>query len=252
VAVLIVTLAYNEEKSIGLLLEKIEETLGSTEYQYRVIVINDGSKDRTPEIVKGMGSQMPVELVSHETNLGVGEAFKTGLRHAASIAQDRDTIITMEADNTNDATMIPKMVEEIAKGFDVVCASRYLKGGKYVGFPPYRLALSFFANLFMKVFFQIKGIRDYTIFYRAYRASLIKRALQIYGDSFINVKGFAANAQILVRLSRLGIKASEVPLVYRYDLKKSRSTVRVIFQIFEYLRLLVDRFSRKEETREHP
>lgn len=232
----LVLLAYNEEAGIGDHLAAIRD-LGLPDLA--VTVVNDGSTDRTESIARQLGTTMALEVLSHERNRGVAAAFDTGLRHAAAVSAPSDFVITMEADGTNDPGTLPPMIDLLKAGFDVVCGSRYLPGGGYEGFPLKRKVFSVGANLVMRWYCGLKPIKDYTIFFRGYRADLLQEAFRRYGSRFIEAAGFFANIEILVKVSRLRpLRAAETPLVYRYGVKRSRSKMRVWRNLSEYLRFL--------------
>src|SRR5258708_1069238 len=94
-----------------------------------------------------------------------------------------------------------------------------------MGVNGYRAALSLCANLFMKVVFDIPGVRDYSCGFRAYRTRVIKDAVSIFGNSFIQLRGlgFTSTLEIMVKLKILGCRFAEVPFVLRYDQKLSES-----------------------------
>lgn len=231
----IVVLAYNEAAGIGSLLIELDEALRRRGWPYQFVIVNDGSTDGTVEAVRALLRRLPITLLNHERNLGVGRAFDTGLRHAAGEAAPSDTIVTIEGDRTNQPETLLAMLSEMERGCDVVCASRYLAGGRYVGFPWMRHAFSLAANWTMRLFFPIPGVRDYTIFYRAYRAGVLAETIRAFGDRFIESRGFTANAEILFKTAMLGpLRCSEVAMVYRYDLKKGGSKMRVWRNIREY------------------
>ena len=77
------------------------------------------------------------------------------------------------------------------------------------------------ANIFMKAFFPMRGVREYSCGYRAYSASIIKNAISTYGNSFIQLRGlgFTCTLEKLVKLHMLGARIAEVPFVLRYDKK---------------------------------
>ena len=128
--------AYNEEKDLPLLLDRIQQAL-SEWANYRVLVVDDGSKDQTAQIVRGASTKMPVVLIQHPQNMGLGAAMRTGLK-AASL--DSDIVVTLDADNSQDPELIRRMVEQLATGYDVVIASRFQPGAQEVGVPPFRNA----------------------------------------------------------------------------------------------------------------
>lgn len=100
-------------------------------------------------------------------------------------------------------------------------------------------------NVVLSLFFHIKGITDYTIFYRAYRADVVQQALQHYGSSFVTTKSFAANLEVLLRVRPYSSRFSEVPLRYDYGLKKSQSKMNPVKTLREYQGLIVKRLMRK-------
>ncbi|MCR4297123.1 MAG: glycosyltransferase, partial [Elusimicrobia bacterium] len=202
------------------MIPELEGTFSAIPGPHRFVIVNDGSRDRTAEVAAGLAKDYPVVLASHPVNLGVAKAFDTGLRLALRDAAPEDLIFTMEGDRTNDPACIPEMVRLLRAGRDIVLASRYHPGGSYIGFPLKRRVLSVGANLLARVFFRIPGVKDYTIFYRGYRASALQRALEAYGERFIECRGFASNAEILVKAAKAGpLDCAEVAMIYRYDLK---------------------------------
>ncbi len=235
--VLVVVPAYNEEGNLPSLLPAIHDALArSTDATLDIIVVNDGSRDRTLEVAEGLGKSLPVRVISHPTNLGVARVFMTGLREATASAADDDVIVLMEADSTNDPELLPEMVRRIGEGYDVAIGSRYEAGGRYHRFPLKRTALSLGANALVRWLFPIPGARDYTIFYRAYRAGALKMGFERFGDRLIETRTFVCNAELLIKLhSARPLRVSEVPLVYRYDLKKGRSKMPVMRTLREYM-----------------
>ena len=89
--------------------------------------------------------------------------------------------------------------------------------------------------------FPIKGVRDYTCGFRAYRASLLKKAFSVYGDKFVEYKGFQCMADILLKLSRMDAIMSEVPMILRYDLKGGETKMRVSTTVLNTIKLLFKR-----------
>ena len=240
--ILIVLPAFNEEGSIGPLLEAIRRAMHEQGgLAYRAVVVNDGSWDRTAELVGQFEGIMPLELISHPVNRGLSETLKTGLMHVLQKCEESDVVVTMDADNTHTPDLIIRMLQLIESGHDVVIASRYQRGARVIGVPAYRRVLSSGASLLFRAFFPIRGVRDYTCGYRAYRADALKRAVDLYGDDFINQEGFSCMVDILLKFRRLGLSITEVPLVLRYDLKHGMSKMKVVRTIRETLALIVKR-----------
>ena len=231
--------AYNEEENLGDLIPRIGRVLRGANLEYKILVVNDGSKDKTEHVLNDFAKNFPVEVLNHSVNKGVGAAYDTGLRNASSRAKENDVIVLMEADSTNDPSPIPLMAKKIFNDeCDVVIGSRYHSKGGYYHFPLKRLILSKGANFVFRLLFPIKNVRDYTIFFRAYRAGILQKAFSFYGNEFITEKSFVCNAAILVRMKRFNIRVEELPLEYRYDLKKGRSKMNIGKNLGEYMHFI--------------
>lgn len=236
--------AYNEEKTLMPLLGAIRESMDEAGLPYRVVVVNDGSTDSTVDVVRKAFGSMPVTLVEHPRNLGLAEALKTGLLEAQKEASSNDVIVTMDSDNTHPPRLITTMVKMLGEGYDVVIGSRYQRGAKVIGVPLLRRALSFCASIVFRVFFPIKGVKDYTNGYRAYKAQVIKDMFDAYGDKFISEPGFSCMVDVLLKIRRYPVVIGEAPLILRYDRKASASKMKVVKTILETLRLIGKRLVR--------
>lgn len=223
--VFVVLPAYNEEEALPRLLTKLALLYTEAKLEGRIIVVDDGSRDHTAEIVGSWGP--PVELVVHPRNLGLGAAIRSGLTYAARLAADDDAIVTMDADDTHIPGLIPRMIATLGEGYDVVIASRYQPGSRTLGVSLLRQFLSWGAGWLFRLTLPMSGVRDYTSGFRAYRARVIKRAIDHWGEQFVDRNDFSSMPRLLLRMRRLGVIAVEVPMVLRYDLKPGVSKMRV-------------------------
>jgi dolichol-phosphate mannosyltransferase len=230
--------AYNEEEALPELLERIGETFADSRIPYEIIVVDDGSSDGTAQIVSSMSFQMPIQLVRHAKNQGLGVTLRDGLKEVVEQAGERDIIITMDADNTHPPGLIPRMVQLVHEGCDVVIASRFQPGARVIGVPFGRNILSIGARILFSIMFPTRGVRDYTSGYRAYRTSVVRQAIARYGDNFVGEKGFSCMAEVLLKLRKVGAVFGEVPLVLRYDQKGGLSKMKVLRTIKLTLSLL--------------
>jgi dolichol-phosphate mannosyltransferase len=89
--------------------------------------------------------------------------------------------------------------------------------------------------------FPIRGVRDYTCGFRAYRADALRRAIARYGDGLISETGFSCMADLLLKLRTLPLEMGEVPLELRYDRRGGGSKMRVLRTIRQTLGLLLRR-----------
>jgi dolichol-phosphate mannosyltransferase len=231
--------AYNEEEALALLLPRIRQVMEQHQLAGQVIVVDDGSTDRTAETARAGGAD---EVLPHAQNMGLAAGLRTGLNHAIQTAQPDDVIVTMDADNTHDPGLIPRMIQRIDEGFDIVIASRFRPGARVVGVSPTRRALSNLGGWVYRLLLPIRGVRDYTCGYRAYRVAVLQTAFARWGDRFISETGFAAMPDILLKLRLLDdILVTELPFILRYDRKSGASKMRVGSNITTSLMLALRR-----------
>lgn len=220
---------YNEELSIPLLQEvfanEIEMPPG---FEYRIIAINDGSKDRTLELLNQWRQENHrVHVLSHTKKLGEGQAILTGLVEA--IRMSSVCVITLDANAVHPGDTIKQMVAEVKKGADIVIASRYAHGGKQLGAPLLQKLNSLGTRLSLSLLFPIKGISDYTGGFRAYRTTMVNQALSKTETRFLTFRNSLARVEILLKFVVFANKAVEVPVVlnYKYPNKlKANHTIR--------------------------
>ena len=217
--------AYNEEKSFPPLMEKLEAALKQTGQDYKFLICDDGSTDRTAEILLDYSKKLPIEIIEHSINRGLGESSRDLFERAVKIGNQGDIIIRMDCDDTHEPKYILDMLGKLEQGYDVVVASRFEKGGGQMGVNCYRALISRGANLFMKLFFPIQGLREYSCGYRGYRYEKIKEAIDFFGNNFIQLKGlgFTCTLEKLVKLKLIGAKFGEIAFLHRYDQKQSDS-----------------------------
>jgi len=235
--IIIVLPAYNEAEALPPLLDNMEK-LHARLPDTRVLVIDDGSADGTGDVITSRGADW-LRLVPHPHNMGLSQAIQTGFQEALAGAAPQDIIVTMDADNTHDPAQIEAMIAMLENGHDVVIASRYRRGAEWYGIPPHRQLFSLGVRLIFRLMLPVRGVRDYSCGYRAYRAEVLQRAYARWGEAFITEQGFACMPEILFRLSRLSppVRFGEVPMVLHYDLKPGQTKMPVRRTIIETLRL---------------
>jgi len=227
--------AYNEETEIGVRLQNIAKMMEQKGFPFEIWVVNDGSVDRTAEIIGQVSKKIPIHVIHHDKNRGIGVAFFNGLKELVNIVKDEDVVITLDADNTHNLKTVEFMIKRIDEGYEVVIGSCFTTGGMMIGVPIVRHILSYLSNLAYRVLFHIKGIRTYTGFYRAHSGAAIKRAFEKFGDRLIEVSGFAAMAEMVIKFRQIPLFMTEVPMIIRYDLKGRASKMRVMETIQEHL-----------------
>jgi dolichol-phosphate mannosyltransferase len=230
--------AYNEAPALSRLLPRVRAVVEAHRMNAHVVIVDDGSADGTAEVASSYG----VEVVRHERNLGLAAALRTGFAHLAREVQPDDVVVTMDADDSHVPGLIPRMIQRIDEGFDVVIASRFRPGARVLGVPAIRRLLSVLGVAVYRVLAPIAGVRDYTCGYRAYRASVLKQAVDRWGDGFVSETGFTATADVLLKLRHIdGVLMTELPFVLRYDRKPGASKMRVGANVRASVRLALRR-----------
>ena len=236
----------NEERTLPKLIDSIFHEFSNQDYG--VIVINDGSTDRTGSVAESFQEKGQVIVLHNDGNKGLGFTMLRGLREAASRAESTDAVVTMDADNTHEPERIHEMLQRIEKGDDLVIASRFRTGSVVREVPLTREFLSWGASFTFRALFSIPNVRDFTCGFRAYRAGLIQTFCEDVGPSFQLDPGFSSSVQLLLRLSSYDPQVSEIPFSLRYDRKASPSKMNVLRTIFDTLRLIVREKRKRRST----
>jgi dolichol-phosphate mannosyltransferase len=230
--------AYNESQNLPVLMKKMSSYMQKNGDSYTVLIVDDGSSDDTQEVIKVLCAKYPLKTVRHQVNKGPGQAFLTGLREVLKYASDSDIVITKEADNTSDLSILKSMIDKINNGSDLVLASCYADEGGIEGTSFLRIFLSSVANLLLKLLFSIKGVHTYSSFYRVYKTTLLKQFFNVFGDRAVEEKGFACMAEMLIKFNRITKNISEVPMILRGNMRKGKSKMRILKTTMDYLFLM--------------
>ncbi len=231
---LFVVPAYNEERNVARLLDSIC-SLRIEGFRPSLLLVNDGSTDRTREVILGYADRLPVAVVDHPTNLGVGQGFRTGFAAALERLSDGDVIVTIEADNTSDLGILPAMLRQLDDGSDVSLASCYAPGGGVRGTTFIRVVLSKVANGIIRVLCGVSEVHTYSSFYRAYRVGSLRRVMAHYGNQFIEEPGFVCMVEVVAKLHRRKLRLTEVPMVLDGAQRKGASKMKILRTIRGYL-----------------
>lgn len=231
--------AYDEADNILRLFADLESRPELFPPASRVIVVDDGSSDGTPDVVERYDGWLPVELVKLETNQGPGAAFRAGFAAALEGADEDALVVTLEADTTSDLGALPAMLECAAGGDDLVLASVH-GGGHMVNVGFFRRTLSKCAGVVVRAALGLDA-RTVSSFFRVYRASTLRAAVARYGDDLIREPGFACKAELLAKIAALGAKVSEVPVDLDASRRVGKSKMRIGPTLRAYWRLVRQR-----------
>jgi len=185
--------AYNEQGRIGSVVSRVGRELAMD-----VLVVDDGSADRTAEEARAAGAI----VASHPVNLGYGAALQTGYRYA--LRAGHEGVIQLDADGQHDPASIAGLVDALRAGNDVVVGSRFLDAGSYR--PPLTRRIGM--TLFGKVASALSGIplTDPTSGFQA----LSRRALAFYAHE--RYPHDYPDADVLSMVARSGLRLTEVPV----------------------------------------
>jgi len=237
--------SYNEEKGLAELLPVLERLIRQQPERFKVVVVDDGSRDQTSKVALSFSRRLDLKLIRFEKNRGVGEVFKEGFRFVCEDSREpeEDICVALDSDNTQDPKTMFELIEKVRDGEDLVIASRFEGGGHMVGCPWHRSLYSYGVSWLMRTVTRLARIKDYSIFYRAYRVSLLKEGFERYGGRLLAGRGFAVMAGLLLKLANLTTRISEVPFILRYDLKTGTSGNKIFKTLRGYVELIFDYLS---------
>jgi len=224
--------AFNEQDNLPTLFEDLLQTTRLLGEGSRIFIVDDGSVDETPNLVRAYDGPLPVELVRLPENQGPGAAFREGFNSALACANPDALIVTMEADTTGDLGALPQMLDEVERGADVVLAD-----WRMVGVSAHRRLLSAAAGWVVR---QGLGLEATTVssFFRVYRASTLREASARYGDRLIRERGFACKAELLAKLAAMSARIVEVPVSLDWSKRNGDSKMPVFKTMLCYWRML--------------
>ncbi|MFH1894918.1 MAG: dolichyl-phosphate beta-glucosyltransferase [Patescibacteria group bacterium] len=210
--------AYNEEKRIGKTLEEINAYLsgqnypstGSGQVDYEILVVDNGSKDKTKDVVRELRGRIKGLKLIERNSGGKGKAVSVGMLEAGG-----DFRIFTDADNSTSIGQIEKMWPEFDSGYDVVIGSRDIKGAVLSPPQPWirQVLLGGGFKLYRKIIIGLWGIEDTQCGFKGFTK---KAAEEIFPKSKID--HFAFDPEILVLARKLGYKIKEIPVVWKNDL----------------------------------
>ena len=201
--------AYNEEKHIKETIESIYQYLSSKNIEHEIIVVTDGSMDKTNDITRSMFSAIPtLQLLDYSQNKGKGFAVRQGMLKAKG-----EYRLFTDADNATTIDHIEKMMPYFQNGYDVVIGSIAIKGSVIASGsePIWRRLFGMIGNLFIQII-AVPGISDTQ---RGFKIVTSKAAQDIFSRATIDRWGF--DIEMLALARKFGYKIKEVPVVWKND-----------------------------------
>lgn len=205
--VLVIIPTYNEKENI----QAIIEAVLSQEYNYHVLVVDDGSPDGTAAIVKDLQAttyKEELHLLERAGKLGLGTAYIAGFRYG--LEQGYDVLMEMDADFSHNPQDLPRLVAALSDNkTGMAVGSRYVKGGGFRNWDKYRLILSYGASIYTRI---ITGmpVKDPTAGFVAYK----RKTLEEMDLDKIQFIGYAFQIEMKYYCHKLGYKIQEVPITF--------------------------------------
>ena len=196
---------YNERENAAAMAKAALENLPS---DGGILFVDDNSPDGTGGILDGLAAKEPrISVLHREKKEGLGRAYVAGFARALSMGAER--IVEMDCDFSHDPADIGRMLEA-SENADVVVGSRYVKGGKCVGWPFRRWLVSRCGGLFIRMMLGVP-VKDPTGGFKCFRRS----ALEALGDfSCIKSFGYSFQMEMNFRMSRMGLRLVEIPITF--------------------------------------
>ncbi len=219
--------AYNEEHRIGQTLLSVSQYLKKQSYNYEILVVIDGAKDKTNEIVEGLKSQVSnLKIFNNPQNHGKGYVVRQGM-----LAADGDVRLFMDADNSTKIDEVQKMIPLFDQGFNIVIGSRRIKGSVIAIHQPW------FRDLLGGVFRLIvhtmvpMGVSDSQCGFKAFSgeaANIIFPRQTIYRWAF--------DVELLAIVRKYKLKIAEIAITWVNDTEshvKFTGMVNMLFEVFK-------------------
>lgn len=199
---------YNERENLPIIFSLLHKTLTEEKLDYEVVIVDDASPDKTLEVAAKIQSsygKKHVTIVSREGKLGLGSAYKAGLKVAKG-----DRIILMDADLSHHPKFILDMIDIMnSTKVEIVTGTRYKNGGGVAGWDLKRKVVSKGANTLASFLLNVGDVSDLTGSFRLYERRAIEEILPK-----VTCTGYAFQMEIIVLAKKAGFRIKEVPITF--------------------------------------
>jgi dolichol-phosphate mannosyltransferase len=202
--ILVVIPTYNERENLPLILGRVRSCTPTV----HVLVADDASPDGTGQVAEHLAANDDhVHVLHRPGKQGLGaaylDAFDWGLRHGF------DVLVEMDADGSHRPEDLPRLLERLAEGADLVLGSRWVPGGSVVNWPVSRLLISRIGNTYVRLVLSL-GLKDATGGYRAFRRSTLLKL----GLDEVASQGYCFQVDLARRSVEAGFRVEEVPITF--------------------------------------
>ncbi len=220
----IIVPAFNEELNISETIRTIHEIQTRVNLPHKLIVVNDNSTDRTREIVRKLQDEYDnLVLINRRGNHGLGRCLNRAYEEV-----EEGVVVAVMADLADDVNDIPKMLDKIREGYDLVSASRYIPNGSGEHEDRFKHFLSRFLGKALQVLIGLPT-NDATNAYKLYRVSILEKIGILRSDNY------TTGLELTVKAYLNGFRIAEVSTVWR-DRAKGKSQFKIFKVAPEYIR----------------
>lgn len=218
--------AHNEEKRLPPSLAKIDAYLKTQDYTYEVIVVENGSKDRTSEVVREFAQDHPyVRLIEVETR-GKGLAVKAGM-----LAASGDYRFICDTDLSMPIEEIAKFLPPVREGYDVLIGSREGDGARRIGEPEYRHIMGRVLNFIVKVA-AVPDFEDTQCGFKMFKREAAEDLFRVQ-----QMSGIGFDVELIYVAQRRGYRIVDVPITWYFDpdsrMRLFQDSLKILIEIWE-------------------
>lgn len=202
--VLVIVPTYNERENLPMITGRLRAAVPDA----HILIADDASPDGTGEAADALAAADDhIHVLHRPGKQGLGAAYIAGFRWG--LAQGYDVLVEIDADGSHQPEELPRLLEVLARGADLVIGSRWIPGGKVVNWPWTRELLSRGANTYARIVLGIP-VRDSTAGFRAYRAATLEKI----GLDDVQSQGYCFQVDLTLRTIRSGLRVREVPITF--------------------------------------
>jgi len=209
--------SFNEAPTVGLLLWKIRRVFTEFPREFQLLVVNDGSTDKTAEVLEPYAKVLPLTVINHQERRGYAASVEELLRLALELTDrpKRDCAILMHADFSHGAEYIPELIRQIDSGADLVVAKSSLEG------EPSRMLrmVRRMAPLLLRNSVRIPGVSDIVSGFAAFRLVILRNAFRSQQGPLLTTDGWAANAELYARAAQSARRVETIESVEHRDIR---------------------------------
>jgi glycosyltransferase involved in cell wall biosynthesis len=193
---------HNETKILSENVSRLKKRVDGSNYEYEIILAEDGSTDQTPQIARSLASSYPdIRLIITKKRLGRGLSLSNAIAAARG-----DIVVYMDADLATDLSHLDALIREIENGSDISTGSRLMPGSKVSGRNALRDIASKSYNLLLRLLFRT-AVRDHQCGFKAFRKSSVLPLLSEVKDTH-----WFWDSELLIRAQARGLKVTEIPV----------------------------------------